>query len=174
MLSEDLIESYRTVFDSAVDHRLVNELCAGKLADKTLLIYLVQDVKYFNLYMKIVLKTAYLCPDEAATIRFGKQVGFISNDENDYFERTIDLLCGRDSSLERYVNDKSFVLDEVKQYLSLLTRLTTRLQDYSYDQMVTYLWTTEVVYLRWAQKALKDPNVPSDLHWRLKGSLGKP
>ncbi|VEU23971.1 DEKNAAC105107 [Brettanomyces naardenensis] len=168
MLTDDLINSYDDKFSSTISHPLVQQLCAGTLPDKTLFIYLTQDLKYFALYLKIILKTAYLCKDEATTIRFGKQIGFITNDENDYFEKTVNFLLKRDPSLKKY-QDKSFIPHQVKEYINFLEELAARLEDYSYNQLVTYLWTTEIVYLRWAQLFLATPDaIPKDLHWRFR------
>lgn len=168
-LSEDLIQSYSSTFQKAVDHPLVKELCAGTLSDKALYVYLTQDTKYFRLYIQIILKTAYLCDSDDAKIGFGKQIGFISNDENTYFDKAIRFLLDKDPSLGQKYNPKTFMPDEVQAYIDMLTKLSARLETYSYAQLVTYLWTTEVIYLKWAKKAMQTEGaVAENLHWRYK------
>ncbi len=168
-LSDQLIQSYSSTFEKTVDHPLVKELCAGTLSDQALYIYLTQDTKYFSLYIQIILKTAYLCDREDAKIGFGKHIGFISNDENTYFDKTIQLLANKDQALVEKYDPAKFTLTEVQSYIDMLTKLSARLETYSYAELVTYLWTTEVIYLKWAKKAVQTEGaVAKNLHWRYK------
>lgn len=167
--SEKLIKGYKAQFDAATNHQFITDLFKGTLADDSLYIYLTQDEKYFYLYLKVILKTAFLCGDEGKTLRYGKQIGFISNDENDYFDKTVSILKERDGSLSKKFDPKKFEPKEVTDYIKFLHNITDKLSDYSFNQMVTYLWTTEVVYLTWGEKPLANPQLVSpNLPWIYK------
>ncbi len=166
ILTERLLANYKDHFEKATQHPLVKQLCAGTLSDKILCIYTSQDLKYFYDCGKALLKTVYLCPDAKDVVTFNKQLGFFANDEHDYFGEAIDCCVKNDPSLKKYLAS-DFVLPEVKSYMAYIKKIASRLDDYNYGQMVTFIWTNEKVYLQWAQNALNTPGaIPKDLHWR--------
>ncbi|KAF6010171.1 hypothetical protein HII12_003047 [Brettanomyces bruxellensis] len=166
--TEQLLAKHRKHFERATQHPLVKQLCAGTLSDKILCIYVSQDLKYFYDCGKAMLKTAYLCPDAKDVVTFNKQLGFFANDEHDYFGETINYCVKHDPSLKKYLK-ADFILPEVRNYMAYIKRISSRIDDFNYGQMVTFIWANEKIYLQWAQNALNIPDsIPEDLHWRFK------
>lgn len=165
MTSAQLQSNYESKLEETITHPLVQDLCAGTLSDHSLGVYLIQDLKYCELFMKVILKTAFLCKDYDTMIVFAKQVGFVATDENDYFQTTIDGLCKKDSTLRKY---EDLELPEVHQYIRFLEEISGKLSDYSYNELVTYLWTTETVYLQWANRMIETGKVAARLQPKYK------
>ena len=80
----------------------------------------------------------------------GKQIGFISTDENDYFTRTLKELEQNDlTNVLNLKNNKTLILPKVQQYIDYLQYLT--FESNSYVEIITFMYTMEKVYLGWAE-----------------------
>ncbi|KAH3902415.1 related to Protein PET18 [Saccharomycodes ludwigii] len=163
-VTDKLIKKYQEKFDKTINHPLTKELCNGTLPDKTLYIYLEQDLKFFHVGLRTILKTTMLAPENDVMMRLAKQVGFLANAEHGYFEQVLKLL---ESSIDTKNTKIPEVLPEVGVYLDFLKNLTTD-HSITYEQLITFLWCSEFCYLRWAQIAEEQKLIPSDLHWKYK------
>lgn len=140
-------------FITSITHPLTNELCAGTLSDTALYVYLKQDLKFFLEGLRVFGKAIALCDDEAAILTLGKQIGFICNDENDYFRKCISEI--ETENLQQLKNEcptmlgDAPALPEVQEYINLLEDISNNCK--SYAEVVTFLYIMEKVYLGWAE-----------------------
>lgn len=157
-ITDELFEQYSHLYFPSINHDLTKELCRGTLSDFRLFTYLVQDLKYFDVGLNLFAKTMTLCDDMKAKIILGKQIGFVSNDENDYFQKAIEQLRPgvKDLSIEKKV------LPEVQSYLEYMDYLVK--DSKSYPEVVTALYFMEQVYLGWAN--LNMAAVSKDLEYK--------
>lgn len=147
---ERLLKEHNDIFQESISHPLTNELCQGTLADYKLYTYLHQDLKYFQLGLNLFGKTLAYCDYPAAAIRLGKQIGFISSQENDYFTTTLkELTENSDLSKVKKLKEENLTLSSVTKYLDLLNYLTY--ESTSYIELITLLYVMEKTYLGWAQ-----------------------
>lgn len=149
-----LLKKFEAKFLAATNHPLTNELCDGTLPDYKLYTYLVQDLKFFQLGLNLLGNTLARCDAPESAIVLGKQIGFISNDENTYFFRCLDQL--RRESLTELQNkvpamleDMPHIIPEVNRYLSVMDYLA--FESKSYEELVVFVYVMEKVYLGWAE-----------------------
>ncbi|MFB6305352.1 MAG: TenA family protein [Haloferacaceae archaeon] len=87
-------------WDAAVDHRFVRELGAGTLDDDVFRRYLVQDYAFVGELVSLVGRAVADAPTMAAKARLSTFLGVVTDDENDYFERSFDALGVERSTYE--------------------------------------------------------------------------
>lgn len=168
---DDLLKKYNDKYQKSITHPLTNELCAGTLPDFKLFTYLTQDLKFFQLGMNVFGKTLAYCDDAVSAIILSKQIGFIANDENDYFDICLrEIKETNNTELEQFCpkmlrGTDSPVLPEVQNYLSYLSYLVH--DSLSYVELVTFMYLMEQVYLGWAEYHLQRRSV-SDLPYKYK------
>lgn len=169
---DDLLEKYEETYQKAITHLLTNELCEGTLPDFKLFTYLTQDLKFFQLGMNVFGKALAYCDNTDSAITLSKQIGFIANDENNYFDNCLCQL--RETSkpqLEQHcskmlLGPDSPVLPEVEEYLEYLKHLAH--ESLSYVEIITFMYLMEQVYLGWANFHLLKGNVREDLPYKHK------
>lgn len=167
--SDKLLLKYNDKFQTSISHPLTLELCKGTLPNYKLFTYLVQDLKYFQIGMNIFGKTLSLCDNTESSNILGKQIGFISNDENDYFSKCLKQL--RSENLQELKQNSSQMLQEdaielpaVKKYIDYMKELN--LNSKSYVEMITFLYVMEQVYLGWANYNFENGNVKENLEYK--------
>lgn len=169
-VANKLLEKYGSVYKKATQHELTNKLCEGTLPDEILFTYLVQDLKYFKIGLNFFGKTLSLCDDLSAMITLGKQIGFVSTLENDYFDTCIAELGSSPEVMAKVPSmtkaDHPNTLPEVKKYIDYVKYLVHDCK--SYPELVSALFVMEQVYLGWAQYNLVRNTVPSDLPYKYK------
>lgn len=141
-ITASLLEKHLALFHQSISHPLTAELCLGTLSDRTLWVYLDQDLKFFQLGLNVMGKALALCDDAGSAIRLGKQIGFVLHDENDYFHRVLGELEAAGTK-----GPSQLMLPKVKEYLEYLRYLTFDCE--SYLELVTFLWVMEKVYVEW-------------------------
>lgn len=159
--TEALVNKYQDLFKRTTEHPLTKELCQGTLSDRTLYIYLAQDLLFFQSGMKGMCNTTSMAPDTNSLITLAKQIGFFANDENTYFHDCLQLLEPAVSKQEREFYLHNY-LPEVKVYMDLLVEKRTRRDLYKYPQLITSMWIAELIYWKWAHDLPRKP----DLHWK--------
>lgn len=159
--TEALVAKYQDLFKKTTEHPLTMELCQGTLADRTLYIYLAQDLQYFESGMRGMCNTTSMAPDTKSLITLAKQVGFFANDENTYFHDCLKLLEPSVTEKEREYFLTQY-LPEVKAYMALLIEKRTKRDVYKYPQLITAAWIAELIYWTWAHNSPRKPN----LHWK--------
>lgn len=166
-VSSTLLQKYKDLYKQSTQHPLTNELCLGTLPDSILLTYLVQDLKYFKIGLNMFAKTLSVCDHLPSMITLGKQIGFICNDEHDYFERCINELKQSSDvrqSVPNMVVSNPKPLPQVGKYIEFVEYLVHDSQ--SYPELITALYVMEQVYLEWAQLNLDQHKVPQDLAYK--------
>ncbi|KAI5969197.1 hypothetical protein CANMA_001750 [Candida margitis] len=146
---QQLIDKNREEYNRATRHPLTNELCSGTLSDSKLYVYLTQDLNFFNYSLNLLGKVLALCDDPTASVRLAKQIGFLAEDENDYFADTLKELETRDLSSVAKMRKESIVLPEVTQYIEYLKYLIN--ESSSYSELITFCFVMEKVYLGWVE-----------------------
>ncbi|CEP62239.1 Pet18p LALA0_S05e00980g [Lachancea lanzarotensis] len=158
-VSQKLVDNHRELFEKAAHHRLTEELCAGTLPDKTLFIYLAQDLMFFQSGMRLLTKTTSVAPESDSLITLAKKIGFFANDENSYFYDCLAELgpCLNPSQCE---HSRKTMLPEVKAYIDLLEKFAK--EETSYAKLITFVYCMELVYLEWP----KHFPIAQNLHWK--------
>lgn len=167
-LVNTLLGKFSQKFHESITCELTNELCSGTLPDYKLYTYLVQDLKFFQLGLNLFGNALVLCDDPKSAIVLGKQVGFLSNDENTYFHQCLEQL--RSESLEEIERNVPSMLQdpptlpEVQKYLDFMSYLT--FQSRSYAEIITSMFVMEKVYLGWAEYHLQNTPATKKLSYK--------
>lgn len=166
---DQLLAMHHSVYTESITHPLTNELCQGTLPDYKLFTYLTQDLKFFQVGLNLFGKTLALCDDAKAAITLGKQIGFVSNDENDYFFKCLDQLKTENLvelklKVPRMLQEDSITLPQVQSYIDLLNYLVFECN--SYVEVITFMYVMEEVYLGWANYHLEKGTIPKDLAYK--------
>lgn len=153
------LSEHSEVYLQSISHPLTNELCNGTLPDQKLYTYLTQDLKYFQVGLRLFGRALSLCDDEAAAIVLAKQIGFIAGDENTYFHETL-------AELSQTCTSDGNTLPAVVKYNDYMKQLT---QSGTYAELVTLLYVMEKVYLGWAELNVNEGKVPENLSPKYQG-----
>lgn len=162
--TDQLLSKYHSLFEKATTHKLTKELCLGNLADRTLFIYLAQDLQFFEEGLRLICKITSLAPTTHSLIVLAQKIGFFASDENSYFRDVLKLLTPTvgEPEADRWQHNR---LPQVEEYVGQLVGMT---QDtsLSYAQLITYLWCAEIVYWQWAHNLPKAPKLqPKHQTW---------
>lgn len=165
---DQLLKKHHGKFTTSFTHPLTNELCAGSLSDTALFVYLVQDLKFFLLGLRVLGKAVALCDSGVALVTLGKQIGFLCNDENDYFRKSISNIKSENykqlqEECPLMLRDAP-TLTEVQTYLDLLNWISANCN--SYVEVITFIYVLEKVYLAWAEYNLSNGVVKEDLAFK--------
>ena len=159
--TQQLLEKYAPLYKKTTQHALTNELCLGTLSDRTLYIYLAQDLMFFETSLRLICKATSLAPESEPLITLAKKIGFFANDENTYFRDCL-------KELEPAVPDaaeRSAFLDKmlpgVDSYIHFINDSVAD-NSLAYANYITVIWYCEQIYLSWAHDSPKR----SDLHWK--------
>lgn len=158
--SDALLTKYSEQYKKATEHPLTKELCLGVIKDATLYTYLAQDLQFFETGLRLICRLTSLAPTSDSLITLAKKIGFFASDENTYFQDALNLLAPSVDESKRELL-KTEQIGRIKNYVNYLKELT---QDttLTYGQLVTYLWCSEQVYLKWAHDLPRANN----LHWK--------
>lgn len=162
--TDQLLSKYHALFEKATTHALTKELCLGTLADRTLFIYLAQDLQFFEEGLRLICKIASLAPRAHSLIVLAQKIGFFASDENGYFRDTLKLLTPTvgEKDAEHWQHHR---LNQVEIYVGQLVSMT-RETSFTYAQLITYLWCAEIVYWQWAHHLPKAPQLqPKHQTW---------
>lgn len=90
--TDELRASTGDTWESAVEHRFVQELFAGAVPDAVMANYLIQDHRFLDSFLTLLGGAIATADTFAARLRFGRFAGMVAGDENTYFERAFDAL----------------------------------------------------------------------------------
>lgn len=90
--SETLRKANEATWMKAVEHRFVTELYTGKIPDRVMAAYLIQDHRFLDSFLTLIGAAMATADNFAARIRFGRFTGMVSGEENTYFLRAFDAL----------------------------------------------------------------------------------
>ena len=139
--TDKLIQKYDALVRKTTEHKFAKELCAGTLKDRSLYIYLSQDLQFFETSLRLICKTTSLAPTTHALITLAKKIGFFSNDENSYFHDCLELLAPSLTKEERDNFDNK-AIPGVDAYINFLDELRKD-ASITWPSLVTSLWVAE-------------------------------
>lgn len=169
---DQLLKKHKAKLELSTTHNLTNELCEGTLPDHKLYTYLVQDLKFFQYGLRVMGNALACCDRPESIVTLGKQIGFFANNENTYFHTCLEQLRLESGAEMRQFAPKMLeevppTLPEVQSYLDVLSYLTSETR--SYEEVITFIYVMEMVYLGWAEYHLgKAGNKVSQLEYKHK------
>ncbi len=142
--TEWLREQNQKNWDAAVEHRFIEELFAGSVADEVLLHYLVQDYQFIDRFVALLGAAITSADLFTSRVRFSRFAAMITSDENTYFLRAFNELG----------------LAEKHRITPQLTAQTKAFQDLMaesadsriYPLCLSVLVVAEWLYLSWADR----------------------
>ena len=152
-----LLEGSKENWQKAIHHRFVKELFEGTLEHQVLRTYLIQDYQFFDAFLSMLGACVAYADNLDSKLRFSKQLGFLSSDEEGYFQKAFELLG---------VPEKDYLsptLDVVtKQFQDLMY---SAVQSADYAQLLVMLVIAEGLYLDWGSKDLPLPETDVHREW---------
>ncbi|WEL17087.1 Transcriptional activator TenA [Halorhabdus sp. SVX81] len=136
-------------FSAAVDHRFAEELAAGTIDDAVFRRYLMQDYAFLDALVGTFGHAVGDAPDMAARSRLVEFLAVLTDDENDYFERSFAALDVPESA---YADPEPTAT--TRAFEDLLGRAA---REGGYAETLAVLVPAEWVYLSWA-----DPRADAD------------
>ena len=147
-----LRERSEPAWSDAVDHRFTQELGAGTLDDDVMAQYLLQDYAFVDTLVGVFGYAVGQAPTMTEKRRFVEFLDVITDDENDYFERSFDAL---DVSAERWqAPDRT---PTTESFIDLL--LAAKAQG-GYGETLAVLVPAEWIYLSWTTRETEDRPEP--------------
>ncbi len=137
--------SAEDLWAEAVGHRFVDELLAGTVADDVLLHYLEQDYRFYSPFLSLLGAAVATSDRTTSKVRLGRQLGFVTSDEDDYFERAL-----------RELGSSAQHADSIP-LTPAARRMITAMEDaaatQSYAQALVVLVVAEWLYLDWGERS---------------------
>ncbi|CAI1875844.1 hypothetical protein SEUBUCD646_0C00900 [Saccharomyces eubayanus] len=158
--TDKLLQKHDSLLKRTTEHKFTKELCSGTLNDRSLYIYLTQDLLFFETGLRLICKTTSLAPTTNALITLAKKIGFFANDENSYFHDCLELLAPSLSKEER-ANFDNKIIPGIDTYIKFLEDFTKD-SSVTWASLITYLWICEESYWIWARDTPRAPG----LHWK--------
>ncbi|MFC7202153.1 TenA family protein [Haloferax namakaokahaiae] len=152
-----LRERARPDWTAATEHRFVRELTGGTLSDPAFRRYLVQDYAFVETLTSAFGYAVGQAPTMQAKRTLTDFLGTLTDEENDYFERSFDAL-GVPAS-DRTDPVKTAVTETFED---LLLRAAF---EGEYEETLAVLLPAEWVYLTWATEPTGMPDEPRYREW---------
>lgn len=142
--SESLRQSCEATWARAVEHRFVQELGEGRVADDVMAAYLIQDHRFLDSFL-VLLGAAIASSDRfESRLVLGRFTGMVCGEENTYFLRAFDAL-GIDTGTRTAAPDTA----PTAGFKAIMREAAaTR----SYAATLAVLNVAEGLYLDWAQR----------------------
>jgi thiaminase/transcriptional activator TenA len=144
----ELRRRHQAAWTRAADHRFARELGAGRLDDRVLRRYLVQDYAFVLTLASLVGQAIAKAPTMAGKRLFARFAAVLTSDENTYFERCFDALDVPASEQEAPA-----LWPESERFLALLRAAG----DGGYIDVLSVLLPAEWIYLDWATAQAGNP-----------------
>ncbi|WP_435365892.1 TenA family protein [Haloarchaeobius sp. DYHT-AS-18] len=129
-------------WQAATDHRFTRELGADEIDDATFERYLLQDYAFVETLVGTFGHAVGQAPTMAAKSRLTDFLGILTDEENDYFERSFEALGVTDAEYEN-----PDLLPPTRAFVDLLGRAAAQ---GDYAETLAVLVPAEWVYLEWA------------------------
>ncbi|CAB4254681.1 similar to Saccharomyces cerevisiae YCR020C PET18 Protein of unknown function, has weak similarity to proteins involved in thiamin metabolism [Maudiozyma barnettii] len=159
--TQALLSKYASLYKETTQHQLTNELCQGTLNDRTLYVYLAQDLIFFETSLRLICKATSLAPESSSLLTLAKKIGFFANDENTYFRDCLKYLEPAVPSENERQKFLGIMLPGVDKYIKFINESVVD-TSMTYAQYITIIWACEQIYLSWAHDSPKKEN----LHWK--------
>lgn len=132
-------------FTDAVEHRFVDELASGELADEAFRRYLVQDYAFLATGTRLTGHALGQAPTADARRELSSALDTLTGAENDYFERAFDALDVPEGD-----RTDPALGATTEAFEDLLVRAA---HEGGYEESLAVLAAAEWVYLAWAEAA---------------------
>lgn len=142
--SEVLKAECASDWNASINHRFVDEIFAGTLADDHLRRYLVQDYQFVDRFVALLGAAIASADQFAARVRLSQFAAMITSDENTYFIRCFDALGVPDT--ERHAPALESVTSEFQQLMREAA------DSRRYASALAVLCVAEGLYLDWADR----------------------
>lgn len=143
--SEEMKLASEPYWTGAVKHRFIKELTSGTVANGVMSRYLIQDHRFIDNFLVLLGAALSYADTFEARITLGRFIGMISNDENDYFLRSFQVLGVSEG--ERRNQPDSAPTGGLKQVMLDAARSG------SYAATIAVLAVAEGVYFDWGHSA---------------------
>lgn len=142
--TEWLREQNQANWDAAVNHRFIDELFAGSIADDVLKHYLVQDYQFIDRFVALLGAAIASADLFTSRVRFSRFAAMITSDENTYFLRAFDELG---------LNEKHRITPTLTQPTTAFQALMKEsAESRNYPLCLSVLVVAEWLYLSWADR----------------------
>ena len=150
-----LRERSEPAWSNAVDHRFTQELGAGTLDEAVMADYLRQDYAFVDTLVGVFGYAVGQAPTMAEKRRFVEFLDVVTDDEDDYFERSFNAL---DVPVERWQTPTRTETTE-----SFIDLLLAAKQQGGYAETLAVLVPAEWIYRAWATREADDR--PEQFHF---------
>ena len=147
--SKWLRERSEPAWTDATDHRFVRELGADTIDDGVFRRYLVQDYAFLDAGVSVMGYAVGQAPDMDAKSRLVDFLGTMTDDEDDYFERSFDAL-----GVESEDRTDPTLASTTREFIDAMHRAALA---GGYEETLAVLVPAEWVYLVWAQSIDSGP-----------------
>jgi thiaminase/transcriptional activator TenA len=142
--TEWLREQNRENWNAATDHRFIDELFAGSVADDVLLHYLVQDYQFIDRFVALLGAAIASADRFESRVRIAHFAAMITSDENTYFLRAFDQL-----KLAAEHRTKPVLTAPTMAFQDLMKEAA---ESQNYALCLSVLVVAEWLYLSWADR----------------------
>ena len=134
-------------WNACVQHRFVDEIFDGTLADTVLRRYLVQDYQFINRFVALLGAAIASADVFAPRVRLSQFAAMITSDENTYFLRSFDRLgVDQDQRLTPVLTPQTQAFQQLMHEAA---------QSLCYANCIAVLAVAEGLYLDWADQPAK-------------------
>jgi len=139
-----LRETNRTNWDAATQHRFIDELFDGTVADDVLIHYLVQDYQFIDRFVALLGAAIASADRFESRVRLARFAAMITSDEATYFIRSFDHL----GVAERH-RTKPTLTAPTRAFQDLMKEAA---ETQNYPLCLSVLVVAEWLYLSWADR----------------------
>lgn len=140
-----LREAAEPTWSDAVQHRFVQDLCAGTVPDAVMGAYLVQDSRFLDAFLGLLGGAMVSADTAAARLRFGRFAGMVASEENSYFNRSF-IALGLDLAAREAMPNTA----PTAGFKAIMHEAAALL---TYPAILAVLNVAEGLYLDWASRA---------------------
>lgn len=139
-----LREQNRDNWDAATQHRFIDELFAGSVADNVLVHYLVQDYQFIDRFVALLGAAIASADRFESRVRLAHFAAMITSDENTYFLRSFDHL-----KVDVRHRDTPVLTEPTRAFQNLMKEAA---ESQVYTLCLSVLVVAEWLYLSWADR----------------------
>lgn len=142
--TEWLREQNRQDWDASINHRFIDELFAGTVANDVLLHYLVQDYQFIDRFVALLGAAIASADRFESRVRLTRFTAMLTSDENTYFLRSFDHL-----GLAAKHRTAPTLTAPTMAFQNLMKEAA---ESRDYAQCLSVLVVAEWIYLSWADR----------------------
>lgn len=139
-----LRENNRANWDAAIQHRFIDELFNGSVADEVLIHYLVQDYQFIDRFVALLGAAIASADRFSSRVRLARFAAMITSDEATYFIRSFDHL----GVAERHRTQPALTAP-TRAFQDLMKEAA---ETQNYPLCLSVLVVAEWLYLSWAER----------------------